>query len=150
MFNMRVSANAVIVRDNHVLVVEFDDESGVHFNFPGGGIEADETIVDGLRREVKEETCADVDVGRLLLVAEYFPEKYAGKYGPVRKLILFFQCYLKPGSEPRQPEMPDANQVAVRWIPIDELADAPLLPRVGHRIVYLLRHDGSVTFTDQV
>ena len=69
MFNMRVSANAVIVRDNHVLVVEFDDESGVHFNFPGGGIEADETIVDGLRRAGNEAQSAEVDVGRLLHVA---------------------------------------------------------------------------------
>lgn len=53
---MRVSAKAFIVRNDAMLVVEFDDESGLHYNLSGGGIELNESTRDGLWREVKEET----------------------------------------------------------------------------------------------
>lgn len=148
-YNMRVGASAVIVRDNRVLVVGFDDDSGLHFNLPGGGIEPNESIVDGLRREVKEETCANVRVGHLLLVTEYYPEAHDFRYGTTRKLMLFFRCFLMEGSEPRQPDVPDAHQIAVRWIPIADLADVPLLPNVGGRLADLLRQDVPNLFTDR-
>lgn len=67
MYNTRVSANAVIVRNDSILVVEFDDASGLHYDLPGGGIKGNESICDGLRREVKEETCADVAANRNFL-----------------------------------------------------------------------------------
>lgn len=149
MDNMRVSAKAVIVRNDAMLVVEFDDESGLHYNLPGGGIEFNESIHDGLRREVKEETGVEVEPDRLLLVYEYFPEKCEGRYGSVRKLILFFRCRLSQGSEPTLPERPDPNQVAVRWIPLNELLDAPLLPNVGGRLVALLGSDGPPDFVEE-
>ncbi len=52
------------------LLVEFDDESGVHFKFPGGGVEPGETLEEAVRREVREEACLDVRVDRLLLIVE--------------------------------------------------------------------------------
>lgn len=142
-YNMRVGANAVIVRDGAVLLVEFDDDTGRHFNLPGGGIEADESIQDGLRREVMEETCAEIDPGSLLFAVEYFPPRHEHRYGSTRKLGLIFRGYLRPGSEPRLPEQPDANQVGVRWVPTAELPDAPLLPRIGERLTELLLSPGT-------
>jgi ADP-ribose pyrophosphatase YjhB (NUDIX family) len=69
-FNMRVGANAVIVRDDAILLVEFGNGWKRHFNLPGRGIEPGESIVDGLRREVREETCAEITVGSLVLALE--------------------------------------------------------------------------------
>ena len=66
-FNMRVGAEAVIVRDDAILLVEYGNGWKRHFNLPGGGIEPGESIVDGLRREIREETCAEITVGPLLL-----------------------------------------------------------------------------------
>ncbi len=129
-YNMRVGANAVIIRDDKLLVIEFHDETGPHFNLPGGGIEAEEAIVAGLQREVREEACAEVIVGPLLLVSEYFPPHDEERYGPLHKLTLFFRCELMPGSEPQLPAQPDPHQVAVRWVPLAELAQQPLLPPI--------------------
>ncbi len=67
---IRVAASALIVEDGRALLVEFDDESGVHFKFPGGGVEPGETLEEAVRREVREEACLDVRVDRLLLIVE--------------------------------------------------------------------------------
>ena len=79
---IRVRVGAVIVRNNAIVLVEYDDDkSGRHFNLPGGGVEDGESLHDALRREVLEETCMTVDVGQLLLVWEYVPSHHAEKYG---------------------------------------------------------------------
>ena len=71
---IRLGASAVIGRDNQFLLVKFDDEIvGVHYNLPGGGVEDDELLEDAVRREVREETCMEVNVGRMLFVFEYVP-----------------------------------------------------------------------------
>ena len=70
---IRVGASAVIVRDAAIVLVEYGAGWQPHFNLPGGGIEQGESIVVGLRREVREETGAEVSVGPLLLALEYFP-----------------------------------------------------------------------------
>ena len=132
---IRVGVNAAIIRGGEILAVEFEDESGYHLNLPGGGVDVGESLHEALVREVREETCLEVAVGRLLLVWEYEPTRYAGRYGPTHKLGLVFLCEPRAGSEPRLPDIPDAHQVGVRWVPLATLAAAPLLPAIGQRLV---------------
>jgi len=136
---IRVSASAAIVRDETLLLVEFDEAGvGIHYNLPGGGHEAGEALRETVRREVREETCAEILVGRLLLVAEYEPLRAHGRYGPVHKVILVFAGTLLPGSEPRLPERPDPLQIGVRWVPLAELDRVTLLPAFGRELVISL------------
>ena len=67
-YSIRVGAKAVIVRDDMILLVKYDDENGPHYNCPGGGHQSGETVRETLAREVLEETAAEVVVGDLLLV----------------------------------------------------------------------------------
>ena len=129
--NMRVGTNAIIIRHGHLLVVAFEDESGFHYNMPGGGVEAGESVPQALRREVREEAAAEVEVGPLALAYEYFPAAHADQYGTLHKLTLFFHCTLQDGSEPRLPDVPDPNQVGVEWLPLERLEAAPLFPSLG-------------------
>ncbi len=138
-YNMRVGANAVIIRDNAILLVEFGAGWRRHFNLPGGGINPDESIVVGLQREVREETCAEVMVGPLLLALEYFPPHFDEQYGSTHKLTLIFRCELQAHSEPRLPAQPDPHQVAVRWVSLADLANQPLLPAVTDQLLALLK-----------
>jgi len=46
-----------------------------------------------------------------------------------------------PGNPAAVRSRPDAHQVAVCWIPLSELAKAPLLPNVGVRLAQLLQQD---------
>jgi 8-oxo-dGTP diphosphatase len=136
--NIRVGVNAVIVQNDAILVVEFDDETGLHFNLPGGGVEEGESIQEALVREVVEETCAKVSVGPLLLVTEYFPPRYQNLYGPTHKVGFFFECRLLADSQPHLPEQADPNQVGVQWLPLANLPNAPLLPRIADRLLAML------------
>lgn len=120
---IRLNVNAAIVRNDKILLIEFGGEP--HYNLPGGGLEPGESVEEGLKRECREEACAEVEVERLLMVWEYVPEKENFLYGERHKLGMIFLCHLKPGSEPRLPEKPDENQVGVRWLPLADLEQAP-------------------------
>jgi ADP-ribose pyrophosphatase YjhB (NUDIX family) len=146
---VEVSVNAVIVRDESILLVEFQDRSGRYFNLPGGGIAAGESATAALRRKVREETCAEIEVGPLLLVTEYLPPRYSEHYGRLHKLGLIFQGTLVDGIEPRLPERPDAYQIAVRWLPLAELP--ALLPALSERILALIQSPPTVNlFCDKI
>lgn len=139
------------MRDGWILLVEFDDDAtGLHCNLPGGGVELGESLREGLARELLEETAAAVAVGRLLLTTEYLPSKHDGRYGPLQQLGLMFECSLLSGGEPRLPDAPDQNQVAVRWLPLDALPSAPLYPPIGQRIIDALADDAADTLIERL
>lgn len=71
MKNIHVSA-AIIVKDNKIFVTqrgygEFKD----WWEFPGGKIEKGETPEECLKREIKEELKADINIDKYLCTVEY-------------------------------------------------------------------------------
>jgi 8-oxo-dGTP pyrophosphatase MutT (NUDIX family) len=140
---IRVGGYSVIVESDHVLLVLFDDETGPHYNFPGGGHDPGETIVETVRRETREETTLEVDVGKLLAVTEYAPFKMNEKYGPYHKLGLFFEATPLPGQRPRIPDVPDPNEVGVEWVPLAGDAPHPVLPDIRSDIVRGVQTGGT-------
>lgn len=69
-FRIRVSAYAVIMHESKLLLVN-TRTSGKWF-FPGGEVEIGETLEDAIKREVKEETGIEVEVGKFLSFKETF------------------------------------------------------------------------------
>ncbi len=67
-YHIRVRAGAVIIQDDSVLLIEFNDENGLHYNLPAGGVEPNETVIEAVRREAQEESSNDVEVGPLAFV----------------------------------------------------------------------------------
>ncbi len=138
---IRLGASAVIVRDNQLLLVEFDAEDvGVHYNLPGGGVEDNELLEDAVRREVLEETCVHVNVGRVLFVFEYVPTQHRYKYGARHGVNVIFECIVQDDSEARLPDVPDKDQIGVRWVPLNDLERIPLLPHVGGQLIAALQN----------
>lgn len=137
----RLGVRAAIVRDNALLLVEFDDETGLHYNLPGGGVDAGESLYTALHREVREETAAEIEIGRLLLTYEYHPPALDYCYGEQAGLSFLFAATLKPGSEPRLPDHPDPNETAVKWVPFDEFSQVTLYPRCQELILRALRDE---------
>jgi ADP-ribose pyrophosphatase YjhB (NUDIX family) len=133
--HIRVSARALIVEDGSVLLVEFDDESGLHYNLPGGGAEPGESLLEALKRETEEEASVEIEVGPLLFVVEYEPQRNAQWAGPVHALSFIFECRLSGGAKPAMPDRPDPNQTAVKWIKLSDLDAVELLPHIADRIV---------------
>jgi 8-oxo-dGTP diphosphatase len=68
-------SQAVIIQDHQVLMVkQFVQRGDIVWNFPGGGMEQDETPEQACIREVKEETGYDVRIIKLLF---HNREKYS-------------------------------------------------------------------------
>jgi 8-oxo-dGTP pyrophosphatase MutT (NUDIX family) len=141
MAHVRIRCTALIIRDDSVLLIEYDD-NGIHYNLPGGGLEPGETILEGVAREVREETAAEVDVGPLALIYEFAPHKQAGDYGSNDEhgLHLIFECTLKNNAVPRLPEHPDPHQSAVKWIPLADLDSILLIPNIKEQIKGYIRN----------
>ena len=148
--SVRVGAAGVIIRDGSVLLVKFDDEFGPHYNYPGGGHQEGETLRETAAREVKEETDADVEVGKLLVVAESAPFKVDQVYGPTHFHKLLFECRLEEGSEPKLPETPDPNEVAVEWLPLKSISDPPkaIIPDIANQLTTALETGVPQYFED--
>ena len=130
-FHIRVRPTALIIRDEQILMIEYKDEDGTHYNLPGGGAEPGETIIEGVKREVFEETMADVDVGQIAFVYECAPHRQSGDYpNTSHSLNLIFECTLKEGSIPRQPDIIDGIQSDVKWISLKDLDSVILYPNI--------------------
>ncbi len=144
---IRLVARAAIVRDDAILLIAFDGENGFHYNLPGGGVEPGETLYAAVRREVREEAAAEVEVKQLLFVYECFPPDYGFALDEKPHCVDFlFHCALCEGSEPRLPDNPDENEVAVHWVPLPELPNAPLVPQIQDRVIAALQRDSDDPF----
>jgi ADP-ribose pyrophosphatase YjhB (NUDIX family) len=146
---IRVAANAVVVQDGKALLVEFDSGTPrAHFNFPGGGVEAGETLEEAVRREVKEETCLDVAVERLLLVVESVASRNVnviqGVAVPWNEVRFFFLCRPLPGSEARLPDTPDQDETAICWLTLEALPEVEVLPQVSNQLLAAIQGEAPL------
>ncbi len=133
--HIRVRACALILENDSILLVEFQDENGLHYNLPGGGVEPGETLREAACREVMEEAAIEVDVGPLAFVYEYVPHLNEQKYGDVASLQLGVACKRREDSHPKLPEVPDANQTGVKWIRLEELKNVILYPDIKEQLI---------------
>lgn len=90
-----VRARAVIPHGEGIVVARELRRGRPHTSLPGGRITDGETVIEAVVREVAEETGLEVEVGRLLYVAEV--------RAPVRRhdvnLIFFAAAIGSPGDE---------------------------------------------------
>ncbi|WP_409345672.1 NUDIX domain-containing protein [Paenibacillus sp. MBLB4367] len=135
-YHIRIRPTALIIRDGSILLCEYTDEEGVHYNLPGGGAEPGETVIEAVKREAREELAADVEVGPLAFVYECAPHRQSGDYPDApHSLNLIFECSLANGGAPRLPDQPDPMQSGVKWIPLNELDPILLFPNIKKQLM---------------
>lgn len=102
-----VSVAGVVVNDEgSVLLIRRRDNG--HWEPPGGILETGETIRDGLRREIREETGLEIE-----------PEALTGVYKNMTRGIvsLVFRCRVTGGAAMAE----TAECTALRWVKPDEV-----------------------------
>lgn len=114
-----VSVAAAIFDDSgeNVLLIQRRDNG--HWEPPGGVLELDETIEDGLRREVREETGVEIDLGPLTGI-------YKNMTADIVALVFAARALSSPS-----PSTPEA--VSVTWTPIASL-DELMVPAYAVRV----------------
>lgn len=69
--NTKLGVRAIILDDKGIVMVEHNEEKrGSFLIFPGGGIEQNESILEAVQREVKEETNLDVVANKFAYIRE--------------------------------------------------------------------------------
>ena len=129
---VRSSAKAIIIDKGKLLAIMHRDEDEIWFSLPGGGQEPGETLVRSLERECLEELGVEVEVGRLRFVREYIGRNHefaAHDYND-HQLDHFFECVHLGDQSCGLPANPDSNQIGVSWLPIQNLDEYRLYPRV--------------------
>lgn len=113
---------------DRVLLHRTDDMT--FWALPGGRAELMETSIESLKREMREEISTNVEVERLLWLAENF-FVYRGR--SFHELGLYFLMHLPPDSPLREQTtflgQEGTLPVHFEWFPIATLEDVPLYPK---------------------
>ena len=115
----RIGVFAVIERDGHYLLAHRSDIDW--WNLPGGGLEYDETVEEGVAREVREEVGLAITIERLI-----------GVYSKPRKheVVLTFLCH--PTAESPDPGTSEEVRASAWFLPTN--LPPNLLPKHRQRL----------------
>ncbi len=147
-FNYRVAG--VAIHNGRVLL---DSNSrNNYWVLPGGHPEMMEPMTEALRREVKEEIGADVEVVRLLWVLENFFSKTKN----IHELSFYFLMQILPGSPLLESDGPffgheHNHKLTFQWFPLEEkvLRELPLYPSyLAQALLELPPYPQHVVFND--
>ena len=113
-----VGVGAVVVRDGKALIVKRAHEPRKgEWSLPGGLLELGESLQDAVRREIKEETNLDVNVGSVI---ETFDRVHRDDDGRIRYhfVIVDFVCWPVGGEA-----VPGSDADGVAWVAAGEIDD---------------------------
>src|SRR5216684_715661 len=97
-----VAVGAVILDGDRVLLVKRGQEPlKGEWSLPGGAVEIGETLQAALTREVREETCLDIEVGPVVEVLDSIRQDADGR--PEYHYIIIVYRWRVPGGGPTAP-----------------------------------------------
>lgn len=95
-YDTRVAGYAVITREDTILLTWFNG-SRACWSLPGGGIEFDESVEEGVVRETKEESGYDIALGPLL-ATHSFTDADPGRARPFKSVRILYAAEITGGT----------------------------------------------------
>lgn len=115
--------------------------------YPGGITEVGENLIDGVIREIKEESGIDAKVSHLISVVSNtaIHKWYDGVTDVPTKVMFDFVCKAVGG------ELATSNETSeCRWVPKENVLDLITLPGIRMRYEAYLNFNGSVNYMEYV
>ena len=132
-YDTRLAGYAFVTdQDSRVLLSRRIGPDGPLWTCPGGGIEFGESVVEGIARELFEETGFEVQVGRLLDVRTWevrAEDRLHPSKRPMRAVQVFHEATVTGGELTF--EVAGSSDMA-GWFTVDEIADLPHAATVDH------------------
>ncbi len=137
---VRVAARALIVHDDHMLLIRGEDPDRVFHFLPGGIVKHGETLDAAAMREVKEETALDVIAVRMLALREFIAEKHERRtqgMPPSHHVIAaLFLCELDPTLQSKA--ISELGQFSadrgakgvkgIEWVKLEDVDELEIMP----------------------
>lgn len=115
---LRPAAYALIVQQDQVLLLRMKHSGKYHL--PGGGIHVGERIIETLKRETREETGVEIEVGKLVHFAELF-FYYDPSGQAYHGLHFYYSCRAQTMELLADSEVKDGSAAQPRWVAIQKL-----------------------------
>ncbi len=107
-----VSVAAIIEKNGSLLCVRQKSTKDQKWSIPAGHLKSGEMILDGVKREIKEETGYDISLFGLVGIYN------RSKEGGTRLAFVFTACIVGGQENPRPQEIAE-----IRWFDRDEISD---------------------------
>jgi 8-oxo-dGTP diphosphatase len=128
-------AGAVLIRDRRLLLTRTRGKEA--FVAPGGKLEAGETAIECLARELREELGIGIAAANVAPFGTYLA---AAVYDPAKQLEMQVFVVSAWDGEPR----PSREVEEVRWVTSAETRDLPVGSIFAHEVIPRLRAEGLI------
>lgn len=116
-----MAARAIIIEDGKLLVMHRNKYGSQYYTLVGGRVNDSETLEQGLKREVKEETGLDVVDSRLVFIEEH-PEPYDHQYSFVCRIAPHREAAIQDWAEEAFMNKLDMNIHKPLWVDVKSFA----------------------------
>lgn len=117
--NFQVGVKAIIIQSEHILLIR--EHHKEKWDVPGGRLEDQETLLEGLKRELREELGCQKPVIGPLLYADRIPSEQMAVAGEL--VLLFYKVELPDIYVTKQVILPHPTGV---WFSLKEVESLPL------------------------
>lgn len=148
LWHRHLGVYGVCVREGNILLIH--KSKGPYMNrydLPGGTVEPNESLVEVLRRECKEETGIHIDVIRNLGVQDYVIPFKLEKRGTthIHHIAIYYEIEYVSGELASSTEMDHNDAVRAEWVDIQKVSVENSSPLAMQAVAWL-KGEGSQTF----
>lgn len=125
-----VGLTALIINEHNQILLEKRSDNGM-WCFPGGSIDIGETVEEGVRREVKEETGLNLGPLQLFAILSGEKQKFAYPNGDVTYYVDIYFLSRVTGAKPRK----DDESISLTFFDFDALPPSENMLRGTDRMI---------------